>query len=83
MPGSKNIAKDVSRYAAAVEAYAASLPETYGQDKLTFLYAQPVAELVEGIEKVQIRNSMSVEFNEWPKSLKDIATRLGALAAEK
>jgi len=80
IPGPKNMGKDVSRYRAALEAYAASLPETYGQEKVTFLFAQPSAELVKGVGKPRIPNARSVEFNEWPKSLKDIAARLGALA---
>ena len=80
IPGEKNMGEDVSRYTAALEAYAISLPQTYGQDKVAFIYAHPGAELVEGIAKPQIENSVNVEFAEWPKSLKDIATRLGALA---
>jgi len=78
IPGEKNMGEDVSRYKAALEAYAISLPQTYGQDKVPFIYAHPGADLVEGIAKPQIENSVSVEFAEWPKSLKDIATRLGA-----
>ena len=80
IPGEKNMGEDVSRYKAALEAYAISLPQTYGQDKVAFIYAHPEAELVEGIAKPQIENSVNVEFAEWPESLKDIATRLGALA---
>jgi hypothetical protein len=80
IPGEKNMGEDVSRYKAALEAYAISLPQTYGQDKVAFIYAHPGAELVKGIAKPQIENSVNVEFAEWPKSLKDIATRLGALA---
>jgi len=83
IPSQKNIGEDVSRYEPALNAYANSLAETYGQDKVTFAYAQPTAKLVEGITKSQIKNSMSVEFDAWPRSLKDIAARLGALAAEK
>lgn len=82
IPGEKNIGEGVSRYAPALNAYANSLAETYGQDKVPFVYAQPGAELVEGIKEPQIKDSMSIEFNEWPKSLKEIASRLGALAAE-
>jgi len=83
IPGVKNMGKDVSKYKAALEAYAISLPQTYGQEKVAFIYAHPRAELVDGIAKPQIENSVNVEFSEWPKSLKDIATRLGALAAKK
>lgn len=80
IPGEKNMGEDVSRYKAALEAYANSLPQTYGQDKVAFIYAQPGRELVKGIAKPKIDNSVSAEFAEWPKSLKDIATRLGTLA---
>jgi len=83
IPGEKNMGKDVGRYAAALEAYAASLPQTYGQEKVPFVYAQPSAKLAPGIARPKIPNGKSVELNEWPKSLKDIATQLGALAAEE
>ena len=81
IPGEKNMGKDVSRYAAALEAYADSLPQTYGQDQVPFVYAQPVVGRVGGIAKPNIRNAVSVELDQWPKSLREIATRLGALAA--
>jgi len=81
IPSPKNIGKDASRYTAALEAYAASLPQTYGQDRVTFVYAHPTAKLVEGVTKPKIKGAVSVEFSQWPKSLKDIATKLGALAA--
>ena len=81
IPGKDNISEDVSRYPASLNAYAKSLAKTYGQDKVLFVFAQPSAELVKGMTKPRIEDSMSVEFNEWPKSLQDIAARLGALAA--
>jgi hypothetical protein len=81
IPGKDNISEDVSKYSPALSAYAASLPETYGQEKVSFVFAQPSAELVKGIAKPDIESSMSVEFNEWPKSLQEIAAKLGALAA--
>ncbi|MFC1805688.1 sialate O-acetylesterase [Planctomycetota bacterium] len=81
IPGKNNIGEDVSRYAAALNAYANSLPKTYGQDKVPFLFAQPTAELVEGVAMPEIKNAISVEFSQWPRSLKEIAARLGAVAA--
>jgi hypothetical protein len=48
---------------------------------VAFVFAQPSAELVKGMTQTAIENSMSVEFNEWPKSLREIAAKLGALAA--
>jgi len=83
IPGEKNMGKDVSRYKAALEAYAASLPQTYGQEKIDFGYAHPTAELVEGIGKPKIENGKSIEMDQWPKSVKEIAAELGALAAVK
>jgi len=81
IPGEKNMGKDVSRYKAALEAYAASLPLTYGQEKVAFVYAHPTAELVEGIGKPKIEDAKSIEMDQWPKSVKEIAAQLGALAA--
>ena len=81
LPGKGNLGKDVSRYAAALKAYASSLPKTYGQDKVPFLFAQPTAELVEGVAMPEIKNAIGVEFSQWPRSLKEIAARLGAAAA--
>jgi sialate O-acetylesterase len=80
IPGEKNMGQDPSRYTAALEAYALSLPQTYGQEKVAFIYAHPDAALVEGVVKPRIENSVSLEFAQWPKSLEDVATRLGALA---
>jgi hypothetical protein len=71
----------VSRYAPALRAYAVSLAETYGQEKVSFVYAQPSAGLVEGIAKPQIGDAVSLEFDQWPKSLRNIATKLGAMVA--
>ena len=37
-------------------------PKTYGQDKVAFVYAQPMAELVEGLKLPQIKNAKSVKL---------------------
>jgi sialate O-acetylesterase len=81
IPDKDNISDDVSKYGPALSTYAKSLAKTYGQDKVLFVYAQPAAQLVERVAEPKIDNSMSVEFDQWPKSLQEIATRLGALAA--
>ncbi|MHC4200011.1 MAG: sialate O-acetylesterase, partial [Planctomycetota bacterium] len=81
IPGKSNVGKEVSRYAPALKAYAKSLPGTYGQDTVPFIYAQPSAGLVDGIAGPAIENAVSVEFDQWPKSYKEIATALGTLAA--
>ncbi|MDE0596745.1 MAG: hypothetical protein OSB65_16020, partial [Roseibacillus sp.] len=83
VPSESNLGEDSRHYAAELETYARSLAETYGQDKVQFLYAQPSAVLVEGIGKPKIENALSVEFGEWPKSLEEVASELGALVAEK
>ena len=83
IPGKNNIGEDVSTYSRALEVYAASLAETYGQEKVLFLYAQPAASLVKGITTPKIEGALGTEFNEWPKSLEAIATQLGTLAAER
>jgi len=83
IPGKDNISEDVSKYAPSLEVYAASLPETYGQEKVPFLYAQPAAALVQGIAAPRIEGALCVVFDQWPKSLESIATQLGTLAAEK
>ena len=82
IPGKDSIGEDVSRYSPALKAYAASCAKTYGQDKVLFVYAQPAAKLVNGVTNPKIDNSMSVEFEQWPKSLQEIAAKLGALAAD-
>ena len=83
IPGKDNISEDVSRYSPSLEVYAASLAETYGQEKVPFLYAQPAATLVQGIAAPHIEGALRIEFDQWPKSLEAIATQLGTLAAER
>jgi len=83
IPGKDNISEDVSKYARSLEVYAASLAETYGQEKVPFFYAQPTASLVEGIAAPKIEGAYGIEFDQWPKSVEAIATQLGTLAAEK
>jgi hypothetical protein len=61
-----------------LEIHAASLPATYGLDRVPFHYAQPSATLIPGITSPKIEGAKAVEFDQWPKSLKDIASRLGA-----
>jgi len=83
IPSKDNINEDVSKYGAALSAYAKSCAKTYGQEKVSFIYAQPTEALVGGITRPRIKNGKSAGFGEWPKSLRDIAAKLGALAAEK
>ncbi|MFT5523596.1 MAG: hypothetical protein ACI9HK_001544 [Pirellulaceae bacterium] len=83
IPSKDNIGEDLSTYSPSLEVYAASLAETYGQDNVSFLYAQPTTSLVEGLTAPQIKGSLDIEFDRWPKSLESIAIQLGKLAAEK
>ena len=82
VPGAANLGHTPADYAAELELYARSLPATFAQDKVPFLHAQPSATLVPGITAPKIENVASVEFNQWPKSLRDLAAQLGAAAGE-
>ena len=82
IPGTANLGSTPADYAAEVEIYARSLPATFGQDKVPFLHTQPSAKLVPGITAPKIENAASVEFNQWPKSLRELAAQLGAAAGE-
>ena len=83
IPDKENISDDASQYAKALKAYAESLPETYGQDSVAFVYAQPTNTLVNGVQQTKIKNAKCVTFDAWPKSLKEIATKLGTAAVGK
>lgn len=80
VPSEANIGENPAHYAAEMEVYAKSLPTTYGQPKIQFLYAQPTDSLVEGVTVPKIPGAKSVTFKEWPKSLKEIAVGLATLA---
>ncbi|MCF7956129.1 MAG: sialate O-acetylesterase [Phycisphaerae bacterium] len=80
VPSEGNLGYTPENYAAELEIYAGSLPKTYGQDQVQFLYAQPSSSLVEGITAPEIPEAKSITFDKWPKSLKDIATKLGEAA---
>lgn len=80
VPGQYNIGHVPVDYAAELEAYAKSLPGTYGQNRVKFYYAQPAGSLVEGITVPSIPGAKLVAFDNWPKSLKELGTQLGQLA---
>ena len=80
VPGQVNLGYAPADYSAELEIYARSLPATYGQDKVTFLFAQPSAKLVPGITQPKIANATGVEFDQWPKSLKNIAAEMAKAA---
>ena len=63
-----------------MEIYAKSLPQTYGQKEIQFLYAQPTAAVVEGITAPKIPGAQSIAIDQWPKSLKEMAVKMANLA---
>ena len=76
VPSESNIGENSSEYAAELEIYAKSLPETYGQKKVQFLYAHPRKSLVENIKVPKINEAKVTYFDQWPKSIKTIAVEL-------
>jgi sialate O-acetylesterase len=80
VPGQANLGYSATDYSAELELYARSLPATYGVEKVLFLYAQPSANLVPGVTPPKIENAASVEFDQWPKGLRDVAQKLGTAA---
>lgn len=80
VPAEANIGYEPENYAAELEIFARSLPDTFGQDHIQFLYAQPTSVLVKGISVPSAPKSKSVTFNSWAKSLKELAVELGQLA---
>jgi hypothetical protein len=82
VPGQANLGYTSADYSLELEIFARSLPATYGLEKLPFLYAQPSATLVPGITPPKIENSKSAEFDQWPKSLRELAVQLGSAAKD-
>jgi sialate O-acetylesterase len=80
VPSESNIGENPAHYAAELEIHARSLPNTYGQKNIQFLYAQPANSLVQGIAAPKISGSKSTTFDQWPKSLKIIAAELARMA---
>jgi hypothetical protein len=80
VPSESNLGENSKDYASELEIYAESLSKTYGQKKVQFLYAQPAISLVEGITVPKIAGARRVTFEQWPKSLKSIATGLAGIA---
>ena len=76
VPSESNIGENSSEYAAELEIYAKSLPETYGQKKVQFLYAHPNKSLVENIKLPKINGAKVTYFDQWQKSIKTIAVNL-------
>ena len=83
VPSESNLGEDPAHYAAELEIYAKSLLGTHDQEKVQFLFAQPASSLAEGITAPKIPGAKSTSFNQWPKSLQRVATRLGELIRMK
>ncbi|MEK6256734.1 MAG: hypothetical protein N2C13_05385, partial [Chloroflexota bacterium] len=79
IPSENNIGYTPADYAAELEIYASSLTNTYDQNKVQFIYAQPTSSLVNGITEPKVPDAKSIKFDEWPRSLKDIATEMSKL----
>ncbi|MGD1979096.1 MAG: hypothetical protein PVJ98_06880, partial [Akkermansiaceae bacterium] len=81
IPSEANIGENPSHYAAELTAYAKSLPSTYGQSKVAFYHVLPSKTLVPEIGNPEIPGSVSFPIDQWPKSLKEIAGKLGEAAS--
>ncbi|MCA9179091.1 MAG: hypothetical protein KDB14_31730 [Planctomycetales bacterium] len=82
IPSEHNIGYEPAEYAAELEILAQSLPHTFGQKRVPFIYAQPADSLVEGISSPKIPNATHVTFQQWPKSLKELAIKTAAGVAK-
>ena len=76
VPSPANLSPNPAEYAAELESYASSLPSTYGQAEVPFFYAQPSPQLVKGISQPKIPVAKVASFDEWPKSLQQLAQQL-------
>jgi hypothetical protein len=72
-----------AEYAAELEIYARSLPATFGQPQVEFIYAQPTPKLVPGITAPTLPNAKCITFDAWPKSLKTLAQQMAAIQQGK
>jgi sialate O-acetylesterase len=76
IPSQAGIGENPADYATELEIYAKSLPTTYGQAEVPFLYVQPSTKLVDGITAPTIPGAKAITIEEWPKSLAEIAQQL-------
>ena len=80
VPSESNIGENPSEYAAELEIYAKSLSSTYDQKRVPFYYAQPSSSLVQGITVPRLPGAKMINFDEWPKSLREIAISFAGVA---
>jgi hypothetical protein len=79
VPSENNIGYQPANYAAEMEIYAQSLAKTYGMNEVQFLFAQPTDSLVEGIKTPGLAGAKVATFDQWPKSLKNLATEMAQM----
>jgi len=79
VPSEHNLGYTPANYAAELGIYAKSIPNTYGQEEVQFIFAQPASSLVEGITTPEIPGAKSITFDQWPKSLREIAIEMAKL----
>ncbi len=76
VPSEYNIGYTPEDYADELEAYSNSLTRTYGQEEIKFIFAHPSNNLIDGISAPKKETGQIVTFNQWPKSLKELATKM-------
>ena len=79
VPGQFSIGHDPADYATELEAYAKSLPATFGRESVPFYHALPTAGLVAGITTPKLPGAKHVEMSAWPKSLEELAIGMARL----
>jgi hypothetical protein len=80
VPGRVNLGYSPADYSLELEIHARSLPTTYGQEKVSFFYGQPSATLAPGITPPKIENAKATEFEQWPKSLRELDIQIDTAA---
>ena len=80
VPSESNIGENPSEYGAELEIYAKSLSSTYDQKRVPFYYAQPSSSLVEDITVPKLSGAKIITFDQWPKSLREIAISFAGVA---
>ncbi len=78
VPSENNIGYNPEEYSDELEIYANSLDTTYGLKSVPFFYAHPSSSLVKRVSSPQLPQAKQVTFEQWPKSLREIAEQLAA-----
>lgn len=80
IPSAGNIGYEPEDYTAELEIYRKSLAATYGSKEVQFLFAHPSRTVEEKVEMPIDSNAKYVTFDQWPKSLADLAAELAGMA---